>query len=397
MNRHYKENMGLFYLIIYILLIIPLFKPNCISALYPGINTFLNYYLILSSIIIFTLYFVNCKISRNLLLIILFLGVLLLTTFINNGDIYSAFLSTIKILSIGFLIDFSISKKSRFVLMAFEFVFSLLVYINFISLFIYPNGMYVSSVSGYYHNWFLGFKNIHILYILPAILFSYINNYLENKYVSIRTIVLIIISLFSILKVWSATGIVGMLLVLFYSIFQKRVFSSKIYSFKNYMISTISIFFGVVILRIQNLFKYFIVDILKKDLSFTGRVYIWDYVINYIKKKTMLGYGFEKASVRYSKGTIPHSYHAHNIILELVYKTGIVGFLIIVLMIRDCGKKLSECKTDIISKILSFWIFIYMIITLTEAYDLELFFYIFTLAANVKNIILIRKSEQNES
>jgi len=86
-NRHYKENMGLFYLIIYILLIIPLFKPNCISALYPGINTFLNYYLILSSIIIFTLYFVNCKISRNLLLIILFLGVIQLICYPYNMSI----------------------------------------------------------------------------------------------------------------------------------------------------------------------------------------------------------------------------------------------------------------------------------------------------------------------
>lgn len=396
MNDYNRKN-GLLYTVLYILLIIPLFKPNCISALYPSINSFYNYYLILSAVVITTMYFINCRISKNMFLLMLFLLILFFSTVINKGDIYSCLLSILKTLSISFLIDFSISKKSYRVLQAFEFVLSTLVYINFLSLFIYPNGMYISNVSGYYHNWFLGFKNIHILYILPAILFSYLNDYLKDKNSSLKTKTLIFVSTISIVKVWSATGLVGLFLILLFSLFQKKIVTSMLFSLKNYIIFTLSAFFGVVILRIQNLFKYFIVDVLKKDLTFTGRVYIWDYVLRYIARKPILGYGFEKANFRYLKGTNPHSYHAHNVILELVYKTGFVGLTIIILIFKDCYTKLNEFRLDRISKLLSFWMFIYMVITLTEAYDFELFFYIFTLASNIKNIILIRKGCLNEN
>ena len=395
-----KKNGKKIYLInvlFYLFLLIPLFKPICLTIVYPKINTLFNYYLVVSSSIILLIYILNCKVNKNTLYMIMFFMILLLSTYMNNGNIYGCFLCAIKSLSISFLIDYGLSKNGKSLLIAFEILFSLLIYINFISLIIYPDGMYVSSISGYAHNWFLGFKNIHILYILPAILMSYINCYMDKKNCSIRTIILLIVSIISIIKVWSATGIVGISLALIYILFNKKIISIKLFNLKNYLIGVISIFMCVVVFRVQNIFRYLIVDILKKDLTFTGRTYIWDYVIKYIQKRPIIGYGMEYSDIRFNKGINFHSYHAHNIILEIIYKTGIIGLLLIIFVVKDVIKRLNEYKTEKISKILSFWILIYMIITLTEAYDLELILFIFTLASNVKCLILNKEREEVEN
>ena len=57
------------------------------------------------------------------------------------------------------------------------------------------------------------------------------------------------------------------------------------------VIISIVIFVSIVFLRLQEVFSYLIVNILGKDLTFTGRTVIWDYYINEIKNSWVIGYG----------------------------------------------------------------------------------------------------------
>ena len=57
---------------------------------------------------------------------------------------------------------------------------------NLISVIIFKDGMYVNSTVGYTENWILGYRNLHILYILPAILVSFINSYYKEGKLTIR-------------------------------------------------------------------------------------------------------------------------------------------------------------------------------------------------------------------
>lgn len=386
-----KKTIGA--ILIYVLLLIPLFKPVCVTVLSNTINNVYNVVFLLDAMIIIALYILKAKCSKNIIYTIIFIIVLIVSTILNNGELNNCIMLGIKILTLCLIVEFGVKRNTKTFLIAFEFILSILVYINFITLLIYPKGMYMSYVSGYSSNWFLGFKNIHILYILPAILLNLINNSIASRKITVRTCTLLMVSTFSMIRVWSATGIVGIVLCLLYIFLPQKVKNAKFFYIKNYIITEVSLFLGIVMFRIQNLFSYIIVDLLKKDLTFTGRTIIWDYIIEYIKQKPLLGYGIESTITRFSKGTLLHSYHAHNIILELIYKTGLIGLFIIILIIVDVKKQLGNFKENVVARHLAFWIFIYMIISLTEAYDMDMFFFIFTLAANVK--YLVKDREEN--
>ena len=70
-------------------------------------------------------------------------------------------------------------------------------------------------------------------------------------------------------------------------------------------------FYGIVLLRLQNIFSFIIQNILGKDLTFTGRTRIWDNAIEFIKARFIIGYGKETGAVIASKlGDIKFT-HAH--------------------------------------------------------------------------------------
>ena len=270
-----------------------------------------------------------------------------------------------------------------------DLLLSLLIYINFISLFLYPSGMYVNLANGYKSNWFLGFKNSHVLYILPAVLISIINSNIEKEKLSLRTLILIIISFLSVLVVKSSTSIVAMIMLILFLMF-KKIIKSHNFNLKNYLIYYLIAFFSIIIFRIQNIFKFIIVDFLGKDLTFTGRIYIWDYVINRIKMKPIIGYGVEYKNYLFSIEKYPY-YYSHNAILEILKQTGLIGLTLMAIILITIIKKLNQYKSEIITKTISFVIFIYLIMMLMETYDFEYYFFLFPLCYNIEYLIKAKK------
>lgn len=378
--------------IFYLFLILPYFKPTCFTVISPLINNIFNIFQIFNFFIILLLVIKNKKISKLNMFIILFLMIHIISTLLNNGNIHDTLVMDIKILSLSLLIDLELRENPKDFLTSFEFLLYTLVVLNMITVFLYPNGMYISPVSGYQRNWFLGFKNIHILYILPTLLISIINSYINKNKISIRTWILLLISIISLIKVWSATGIVAIILVTIIMLFINIIKKIKI-NFKSFIIGYIILFFSVIVFRLQNMFRYLIINILEKDLTFTGRTYIWDYVLEFIKEKPILGYGKEYSVIRYAKGYNYHSYHAHNIFLEIIYQTGFCGLIVMSIIISLIIKKLKEFSTELITKSIFMFLIIYFVIMLMEAYDFENFFFLFPIAYNIEHIIKCKQKE----
>lgn len=379
--------------IFYIFLILPYFKPTCFTVISPLINNIFNLFQIFNFIIILLLVIKDKKISKLNVFIVLFLIIHILSTFLNRGNIQDSLIMDIKILSLTLLIDLELRENPKEFLLSFEFMLYALVIINMVTIFRYPEGMYVSPVSGYQRNWFLGFKNVHILYILPALLLSIINSYINNNKITKRTWLLLLISIISLSIVWSATGVVAIVIITIIMLFMNLIKKTNI-SFNGTIISYILLFLSVIIFRLQNMFRYLIVNILDKDLTFTGRTYIWDYVLEFIKEKPILGYGKELSAIRYAKGYNYHSFHAHNIFLEILYQTGFCGLIIIGIIINLIIKKLKEFKTEIITKSIFLFLMIYFIIMLMEAYDFENFFFLFPIAYNIESIIKCKEDNK---
>lgn len=258
--------------------------------------------------------------------------------------------------------------------------------------------MYVNNVVGYTENWLLGYRNLHILYILPAITISFINSYFKKDKLSLRNYILIVASFMSLYITKSSTSMIGIFLVIVFIILSNIIKTDnkmyKILNIKSYFITYIVLFFSIVIFRIQNLFKFLIVDILEKDLTLTGRTYIWDYVIEFIKDKKLLGYGLEDSMVRLRKTNYWVSTHAHDQLLEITYKTGIIGLLIYIFIMIKSFKEIYKYRNNVVGKFISVIMLSYLIMMLTEFYSLDMCMYLFVLCFNIKYLV---KEYKNES
>lgn len=377
--------------IFYFLLLFPYIKSTYLSLTVSWIDMLYNICTLCSFTIICLLYLKKNYKSKICFWIFIYELILVISSVINQADIVTSIKDLIKIISFCMIVDYGMKRDLKSFMFSLMNLLELHIYINFLSILIYKDGLYVSNLTGYTANYFLGYDNLHILYILPALLISKVYSYLYKNNRSIRTLLLIIISLISIIVRWSATGLVGIVLFMIYIIFAKWICNRKFFKVYNYIIANICLFFAIIIFRLQNAFEYIIVDVLKKDLTFTNRTYIWDYILDFIKKKPFIGYGVEEQLVKLNKTRIYKSLHAHNQILEILYQGGFLLLISFAFIIYNISKKINECKNRYIKGLFAWVILTYFIMMLTEAYSFELIFFVFVFIFNID--IICNKKE----
>jgi O-antigen ligase len=98
-------------------------------------------------------------------------------------------------------------------------------------------------------------------------------------------------------------------------------------------------FFSIVVLRLQNIFSFFIEGVLHKGLSFTGRTDIWDKAIAMILESPFLGYGIAQSGKVYRLSKHKY-YHAHNAFLEVMVEGGVFALIAFLLMLERAGRQL---------------------------------------------------------
>lgn len=124
-------------------------------------------------------------------------------------------------------------------------------------------------------------------------------------------------------------------------------------NYYNYWLLHIIFFFSVEVMHIQDLFSWLLTDVLGKMGSLIFRIMIWDYAIQLFIKSPLIGYGMQDIYVRTTELRSPHGVHAHNMVLELLYQGGIIGFVLFILIVVVAGKKLMKYRNTQESKIIS--------------------------------------------
>lgn len=370
--------------LLYIFLLLPFFEMPYLFTINSTIGTIYKFHKIISGLLIILLVLKKRTYSKVINYIVLYLIVLTISTFSNSGDFQYLFTLVLGILTLSLITDYGLKNHTDYFLGAFETMLSIMIYLNFITIILNPNGLYMATDTFYTENWLLGYRNSLILYVLPALLCSVIISYKNHGKLLFRTKILFLVSVVSTILSGSSTLLVGLFLIFVFMFFRKIFTSKKVLNVKTYVITYIISFLGIIILRVQNIFSFIIVNILKRDLTFTGRVYIWDYVLEFIKLKPLLGYGVESTIVRYAKTNYWKSFHAHNMILEVLYKTGFIGLIIFLKIIHISSSELYKTRNDIVSKYVAWVIFTFMILLLMEAYSFIYIFYIFVFAFNIK-------------
>mgnify|MGYP002422511346 CR=1 FL=1 len=284
------------------------------------------------------------KVSKMVMLFMVMEGYLLINTIAHGGNLRSCANSVFTILGVALLYDMLEDFKDEF-LSAQLFCFEIMIYINLFTEIAFPNGLYRGTM--YSANWFLGYYNIHTRYFIPALMIAYI--YMNYTGKRVRTYLLTVAVFLSAILVWSGGVIVSMGgMAITYVLFKNR---ARIFNYFNYWMIHLIFFVLIIVMKLQNYFRWLIDDVLGKWRSLEGRMLIWHADIELIKKSFLVGYGIEYDEAR--RRYFDWALHSHNQLLEILYDGGIVYFISMIAIIVMAGKCLNRYKNSEIVKVIS--------------------------------------------
>lgn len=384
MNTKYKLE------ILWPLLIIPFIKPfsfvqnQIFSSVY-------DIYVLLSILVIALLYFANNKPSIFISLIIFYNLTFLVSTFVNHEYISKAIFSAGRNIAICMLVESAIRRNAVMFLKKLTSFFSALTIINFALLILFPAGLFIGSRWGARIN-FLDTDNGLAQVMIPTMTLVLIRYFFLNDQNKKRDFTLFAICILTLLFVWSGSGIGALTIFGGYLILSKITKISKHLSAKFIVLLFIFLFVFIIILRKQEVFAFFIEDVLHKDLSFTNRTRVWDVAMKLILESTQnlrvffLGSGIRVVNLIMSetKGLYAHS---HNEIFEIILQSGLVGFLFFGAIIYVTFKKLSRYDSYQISRILTAALASFLIVSLVDTCFTIPFYIMLTISYNVDRII----------
>ena len=368
--------------VIYFLFLISFCYIDFLSPLNKG----LNYVLYGMSFIMMIFFVLDNKKDLFMCILLIFFVACFISTCINeNARIYLFIQNYLKIIGFCIYTYKSIKIDSKNTIFSLSVVLYILIILNFLSIIIFPNGMY--ATERYTNNWFFKYDNTHIFMYFPALLVGYLNMKYNNKKIDFLYVSIFIIIAFCIFFCKSANSIVTFSIFTVYLIFKNRLNRIKWLNSRTFMYVLVGIFLAFVIFRIQDYFEWFIVGILHKNLTFSHRTYIWDIVIKYIKNSPILGYGVEDSKFVAIKFGNANFTHAHNTFLDIMYKGGIVSLIPFLLCIIMSINELYKNKRSYISTLFSVGLFCCLIMTIFEAREDKIGFYIVLLLCYyLKNI-----------
>lgn len=230
-------------------------------------------------------------------------------------------------------IDVQLQKNLVQTIKSITIMLCIYIFINFITVLLFPNGLYLSSATGN-ASFFLGHRNSVVKFAVPQLALLIISLKLDDrKHWRIFTLIAILVNFFVAVRTWTGSGLIALSVFILVFIYISTLNSKHINIVKIFII-TFLLFYVFTIYRIQEKFSFIIVDILHKDLTFTGRTQIWDIALKYISNSPFLGVGavgYKYLGDKYMGITSAHSFY-----LDTLFRGGIVLmslFTLIVIML----------------------------------------------------------------
>lgn len=363
----------------------------------PVFHTLYMYGSLVITCFLIVLQILTTKVKKDYLWIVLFYGTIFYTTIRGSGMLYDYVRSNFASLAVCILFYLWLNNNPKVLINSLSFL-QVYVYINLLTIILFRTGMYADTLYKYY-NWFLGYKNIHIRTILPVLACDMIRSYYKYNRCCTSTKVLIGASILTFLLNGSSTSLVGigifLLLVFMYHKNNKPL--PKLLSLKSGLVFAVLFFILIVVMRMQNMFSFLIVDILGKDLTLHNRTKIWDRTFALMEKNSVFGYGYVTGTKYGELMNNDFFAHPHNFFLYVAFMGGIVLVAVLILGYLHANRVLKNTNESIYSKIILFTLLAFLIMGLTESLTGTVFFYpMLILAMNVDKIITQDAFEQPE-
>lgn len=289
--------------------------------------------------------------------------IILISTLIKRGDILFFINHLSKSYLIYIFLYSYIKKENKFniVLSTIKNILLFLCIIDFFLIILFPNGILIEK--SYYHlNWLLGYKTNRVIYILPLILISSYLDYINLKKISYFNIIIYFLLLYSTYLSKATAGYYTLFLYIIILLILGKIKKRKnILNKINFLLDIRKVFIiiGVIfnfLLLIQknNLLRIIVEKYLKKEITLSYRIQIWEKCINEIKYNFFLGKGYLSMKdyidiTGYRLGT-----SAHNFILTILITTGFLGFFYYLWMVIRFYNKNKSISMEVITIKLSY-------------------------------------------
>lgn len=299
--------------------------------------------------------------------------IIFFSTLLNSGDIIRFFGPAVTIVALVLLTQIYLPKlKGDFFKVLYFYLFFLMI-VNTIFLILFPEGLYINR--GGSSMYFLGIDNRFIFFYLPLIYSSIVYSIITNNKLNIWTYITVCICLYSVIACWSVGALLGLLLIVLAVLLQDRIKIITKIKMKYFIIAIIIINLLIVFFQIQNHFGNFIVNVLKKDITFSGRTYVWENALQIFKLSPIIGVGMQPAE--YFQNYYFGVAHAHNIFLNYMTICGISGLIVYVFLLFLVAKKSLLIKDGKIRCLSNFVVFTILFLSIADTLDAGLFFLVY--------------------
>ena len=353
------------------------------NKLFPVQCVVLLFAIILSA----TCSFKNLKNIITLGAVIYLLAGLLLVVY-HGGDYKLYIRSGVHLAAVFLIVSYELRNKDNCLIEVTAWFLNILLAVNLVLLILKPEG--ISSLLTYSEDMafkqldrvnFLEVDNRLSLPVLIAIATSFMMP--DKKINRVLRVISLVIGGATNLLTMSGTGIGSFFVMLCYVVFIHRSkLRSKLINMKTLLVAyfgcTLLIVYAGMIPPLRNIIQ----DVLHKDITFSGRTYIWEMCIKMIARHPLAGYGnFDSGWIIKWNGIMRN---AHNLFFDILIQGGIIllaGYLVFLLMVFITASD-KENKKSQLMLVLLFCLFVVM---LCESFlDNNYIFLAYSLALAVK-------------
>lgn len=306
--------------------------------------------------------------TTNMVYIMMNLWLVLCTLFrASSVDLYECFIVACTNIGIVCFICYAMRKDMLHCLKAVYVSYTALIIANFFYMFVKPEGYNLSEWISYGRGYYLfGHQNTTITYVLPAICVSLIG-YRKNIIKRWQMLTTILFSLGSIIKIFSATSLVGL------GVFWGVLFLLERGKVKKYLKAGWAIWIGtgacigIVFFNIQTkgLIADFIVNVLHRTTNFTSRTTIWENALRVISSNWLIGIGYR---INTTFQSLIHGSSAHNEYLFMILQGGVVLLALFYTFFIFSKRVLESSSETYVSRVFTALYFSLFIQFLTETH-----------------------------
>ena len=278
------------------------------------------------------------KPSRLSVLIVFFYIQLLLMTILNGGNLFDCFRYILPPIAVSFYYEYCNRVQKIRLIRALFWIHFVFMIVNLMSVIICPNGMYLVQGVTTEKYYFIGHNNAAARFLLPGVFYAIAYDYLEQNKMGWKTLVSATLSFLTVTLTWSNTGMVGLGLLLLSIILSTRMELPKLFTVKNVFILSAVLFFVVVVDNNVGVFDFLIEKVFHKEVTLSGRTYLWNAILNAIVKRPILGYGYGVSMGDiFTAGRYVAS-SGHNYFLDLLLRGGILQLVFQILIVLEVGR-----------------------------------------------------------